>query len=673
MFASKIALGIKAVTMLFVTLSIYFQDLAIVTNEAVRSELMSYILVIPFLLTYLLYRKRKMLRATIPFKTTNPTSKLTFKHEIVGALLCLTAFLLYWHGSYTFQPLEYHMVSLPLFTAGLTLIILNMETLRVLAFPIAFLLFLAPPPLETIYVVGANLSAISSEAAYDILKAVGLPVSLGNQYGSPVIILQKPEGPLSFAIDIACSGIYSLIGFMIFTVFATYIARGPVWKKATLFITGFPLMYGLNIGRIIVIILIGNQSGMEVAVQAFHLLGGLVLIFMGTLIFLAISEKIFKMFTAKPRTTPCNHCNQNPPIIEHFCPACGKLLNPMDIRLSRRDLSKILVFTMGAVLIVNLQVPVFALTKVPAEVTLEELGNEQTVAQILPEIQGYATRFIYRDERFEEIAKQDASLLYAYMPTDETKMPIFIAVEIARTRSSLHRWEVCLITYPLDIGLQPQVQQLSLRDIQILQDPPITARYFAFQRRESNLTQQVLYWYENADFKTSKGLEKEYVKISLVAFAQTPEDIRMIEEQLLAVGQAIANHWQPIKTWSQISLIIAQHGNILITISAAALAITLALQVIEKQKEKRSNFRVYSRLASDEEKLQLRAVYQAAKDGNPTTDGMASCYRRLSGRPIESSLLLQKLNEAEKAGLLRREIVSRDDEPVLVWKSNVSL
>jgi len=92
---STIALSIKAFAVLLVTIAIFYQDLAIVANEALKNELMSYILAIPFLLTYLFYRKRKMLRATISFETTNPTRKPTYTREIVGALICLTAFLLY--------------------------------------------------------------------------------------------------------------------------------------------------------------------------------------------------------------------------------------------------------------------------------------------------------------------------------------------------------------------------------------------------------------------------------------------------------------------------------------------------------------------------------------------------------------------------------------------------
>ena len=672
---SAIALSIKAIVVLGATIAIYLQDLTIMANEAIRSELMSYILAVPFLLAYIFYRKRKMLRATIPFKTTNSTRKPTYIREILGALLCLLAFLLYWHGSYTFHPLEYHMLFLPLFASGLILIIFNTETLKVLAFPIAFLLFLTPPPLEIVYAAGATLSTISSEAAYNVLNAIGLPVSLADQYGTPVIILQKPEAlPLTFAIDIACAGIYSLIGFTIFAVFVTYIARGPSWKKAIVFLTGIPLIYSLNITRIIITVLIGNQYGIEAAMQAFHLLGGWALIFIGTFVLLTISEKIFKiqLFTTKPKITPCNYCNQNSENKQHFCPACGKLLNPPDMRLSKRDLSKIAIFIICAILIINLQVPVFALTEGPAEVTIQTLGSEQSVTQVLPEILGYTTEFIYRDRKFEEIAQQDASLTYGYIPTSKSEQTIWVTIEIANTLSSLHTWEYCLIEAPQKYRNLQLVRQLDLKDIRLLQNPPITARYFAFQYIETNLTQVVLYWYENTLVNTGSNLEQKHVKISLITFTKNPEDIHSIEDQLLPFGKAIANYWQPIKTWSQIALLISQNGINLIAITIALLAIILSYQIIKNRGEKKSNLKLYNKLAPQEEKLILKAAHEASKKEKPTANVIASHYQKLTGKTIDLELLIAKLNEAEKVGLIKRDITSQEDEPILIWKSQIS-
>jgi len=667
---SEISLSIKAAAIILATLVIYYQDLTMVGNEALRSEFMSHILAVPFLLSYILYRKRKMLMGVIPFEATTLKKKIVFTREIIGVILCLLAFLLYWHGSHTFHPLEYHMASLPLFVAGCTLIIFNTSTLKVLAFPIAFLFFLTPPPLEIVYVAGATLSTVSSQAAYEVLKVIGLPVNLATQYETPVIILEKSGGtPLTFAIDIACAGIYSLIGFTIFAVFAAYIARGVTWKKATMFLSGFPSIYALNITRIIIIVLIGYQYGMETAMHAFHLFGGWILIFLGTLLLICLSEKIWKIqiFT---KTALCPKCNQNLEKKEKFCSTCGRLLKITDIKISKRDLCKISALLLSISLIMLLEVPVFALTEGPAEVITQSPGGEQASTQILPEIPNYTLQFIYRDTRFEELAKQDASLIYAYIPTNKLKTKIWVTIEVDDTQSSLHRWEVCLIRTPQVRGYPPRVTQLDLRDVQLSQNPPVIGRYFAFQEIKSNITQVILYWYEKAIFNTGSGSQQEYMKISLIAYSNNPEDISKIEKDLLPFGEAIANYWQPIKTWSQIALTIAQNGITLMTTVALTGVALLAIQFIRNQKGKKYNFKVYNMLAP-EEKLILRAAHQTAQKERPTINAIASSYQKLAQKPTEFSLLLEKLNEAEEAGLVKREVISQDDEPVLIWKNQV--
>jgi len=98
-------LAIKVLAISFSALTLFHQDLAIIFADALESELTSYILAIPFLFGYLVYRKRKMARATVSLEPSKPAKGIIHFHEIVGLLLFLTAFLLYWYGSYTFTPL----------------------------------------------------------------------------------------------------------------------------------------------------------------------------------------------------------------------------------------------------------------------------------------------------------------------------------------------------------------------------------------------------------------------------------------------------------------------------------------------------------------------------------------------------------------------------------------
>jgi len=672
---SRATLTVKAAAILLTPLALYWQDLVVLANEAIQSEFMTHILAIPFLFAYLLYRKRKSLRAVIPFKTTETKSKNPiFSNVFVGALLCLLAILIYWYGSYTFIPLEYHIVSLTVFVVGCVLTMFNTSTLRVLAFPIAFLIFLTPPPLEIVYNVGFLLSTLSSQAAHVILRAIGLPVSLTEQYETPVIVLEKPDSsPLTFAVDIACSGIYSLIGFLIFAVFIAYISKGRTWKKATTFFIGLPLIYVLNILRITMIVLIGNQYGIDLAMQVFHLLGGWVLIFLGTLLLLIVSEKILKIliFTAKTKTKLCPKCVSDRRENQSFCVACGTFLRTSTIRLHKQDLAKIAALFVAVVLLSSIQVPIFALTQEPVEVILQTPAGQQVTTTILPEMPGYTSEFVYRDTQFEQRAKQDASLTYSYTSTsNDTKDTIWVTVEIAKSRSNLHRWETCLITHPVNIGRPPRATQLDLRDVELLENPPIIGRYFAFQYTKTNQTQVILYWYESATFQTNSTSQQEYVKIGLIVLPENADNIQEIEDKLLPFAKAIVNHWQPIKTWSLIALTLSQNGSTLIAITTLTLTTIATAWIIQQQIQKRLNQKVYQKLSEKDRQI-LLAIKESNRNHKGITQEIASTYKTLNGEEIELETLYKRLNDMEELDLTKQHIANENDQPILKWKTNI--
>jgi len=156
-------LGLKIAVIFAAVLLVFRQDLAIVAADALQNESTSYILAIPFLFAYLVYRKRRMLRTVIPLESQGQPKIMRYSGTMAGVLLSSTAILLYWYGSHTFTPLEYHMLTLPVFAAGLTLILFNTHTVRQLAFALAFLVLLTPPPSEILSNVGSTLSVISSE------------------------------------------------------------------------------------------------------------------------------------------------------------------------------------------------------------------------------------------------------------------------------------------------------------------------------------------------------------------------------------------------------------------------------------------------------------------------------------------------------------------------------
>ena len=669
---SKVALAIEMAVLIFAILVIYRYDLAIVANQALHSEQTSHVLAVPFILAYLIYRKKEMIKAAATVETSALNRKATRTEDVAGALLCVTAYMVYWYGSYTFNPIELHMISLPLFTAGLILVIFNSEMLRQLAFPISFLLFLTPPPSKVAYETGTILATISSEVAYAFLRTTGLPVTLSYTYGPPVIMLTPQSKPaIPFTVDLACSGVYSLTGFMLFSVFIAYISVGKLWKRAMIFLVGFPLIYALNIARIVSLVVIGYIQGAEAAMQAFHLLGGLTLTFLGTLILLFFSEKAFRLqiFTRRDLKI-CEWCEANRNAKEELCFECGRLLRNMSARISKKDIMKMLLLIIFVSSTILIQVPVFVLTEGPAETVLEAPSGLENAAKILPEISGYGLRFLLRDKSFENVSGEEASLIYLYEPIDKSKLPVWIGVEIGDSMMP-HRWEICLISWWEGHGYQPRVTLLDQRDVQLVENPPLIARFLAFQWRETGQLQVILYWYEDALFKTNSSYRNKNVKISVVALGGNPQEYLKIEETLLPFGEAVANYWQPIKTWSKFSIGLSQYGTYLIAVSTVSLIIVTAFQTTRNILDRKSNLRIYEKLVP-EEKLIIKAVSQASK-GRPTLKDIAARYEELTGKQIDLNLLVTRLREAQEAGLLRRDLANVGDKPILVWKSLVPM
>ena len=669
---SRMTMGVKAIAILAAALIVYNQDIIMVSGEAIRYEPTSFIILIPFLISYLIYRKRKVLAAAMSFGETSTATRADAKEEIIGGLLFVLAFLLYWNGSYTFYPLQYHLISLPLFLAGCLLIVFNKKTLKTLMFAVALLFFIIPLPVEALLAAGATLSTITSQAVYTTLKSIGLPITLVTEYGAPIIVLQRPDNsPFFVTIDVACSGIYSVMTFSIFALFIAYIVRGRTWKKPVMFLIGFPLIYALNIVRIIVIALIGYQFGSEIGMRVFELFGGWILILAGSFVFLLTVEKMFKtkIFVKDVKTSQCKHHLHDLMKAQFLCLSCGRLLGNRIRRFTKRDWYKIFILLSCSILVLFMQVPIFSLGET-MQVSILYPGGEKTSPDILPDVQGHKVVFAYRDREFERATGRDVALLYVYIPRNTEQITTWVSIEIGDSLSELHGWEYCLYALRLELGLQPRVNQLDLADVQLLQDPPVVGRFFAFQYAGSNLTQAVLYWYEKVLFDMGSTFEERYVKTSLITII-TPEDCMKAKSLLAPLGQEIVNKWQYTKSQSWIAPIVPEYGKTLMMTTVFCLGSVLALQAIQTRRKRRSNLVAFERLTSEREKLVLKAVYESDKTGKSTLDKIAATYEKLTEEQIELDLLFETLSKAEKAGLVKRQLTSQEDEPILIWKSQM--
>lgn len=430
---TRLILGLKTAAFLAAVLVVFGKDLAIVVVDAVQNESATYMLAIPFLFAYLIYRKRKMLRTVMPLESQAQSGVMRHSGTIVGALLTATAILLYWYGSYgSSTSLEYHMLTLPIFAAGLTLILFNTQTLRELAFPLAFLILLTPPS-EVLSSVGPAFSVISSEASYAFVRFVGISATLTSGSGNPVIQVTRSGGEtIGFAVSTASSGIYSLLGFLVFAVFTCYIIRTKPWKKLAFLLIGSLIIYVLSIARIATILLLGYGFGKDLATEVFLMLGGWILIFLGTLLLLAFSEKVLHTRIFPRPSQECPECSKQPKADRSFCFSCGRILRPTPAKFQRTDLVKIVAII--AVLIL-LMWPIASWPQATLFLSQRILYLAATTCALFPVVTilfaiGRRTQRKIDVRFYQKLSMQNRQVIESVSETEKNTMPTLQAIAV---------------------------------------------------------------------------------------------------------------------------------------------------------------------------------------------------------------------------------------------------
>ncbi len=651
---------------------VYRRDLEVLTNEALNTEALTHIILIPFFVGFLIHQKKDLFKASLVLGKLQKQQKTRHIDELVGLSLCLIAFLLYWYGSYTFYPLEYHLLSLPIFVAGIMLILFNLKALKTIMLPVLFLAFLIPLPTEIMYTIGGTLANLNTQASYALLKPLGLPVTLSTSYGAPTIILtSSADQPTSFTIDLPCSGIYTFIAFTMFATFLVLIISAPIIKKILIFILGFSMFEILNVIRITTIISAAYLFGEEIAMLIFHTSVGLLLTFIGMLLTLFASEKFLKIkfFSKTNETPPCPKCKTALKDFESFCLNCGKFFNPLKKKPSPKLWAKLIILLAGCSLIVlSINAPVFAI----AQGTIEVTSNWEDSTNILPPIPNYDLKFLYRDINYERIAKQDASLTYAYSLANFSDQGVYVLVGVAKSISNLHNWEVCLISWQTAQGQHPLVTVLDSKDMQLIESGPIIARYLVFINQQ-NYTQITLYWYERATFKTGITVQQKYVRVSLIILTRNSTNYQQYESLILDFGKAIAFHLEPIKTQSLISLGVPAQQALLI-LSIASIIVAKTTQYTNEWRKRTNNLKIFDHFASPTDKLTLQAITELNKERKTAAArDINLAIKRKVGKTMRIEKLGEKLNRLQEYGFIKTDIASYNNKPILVWKSLVNM
>jgi hypothetical protein len=188
-----------------------------------------------------------------------------------------------------------------------------------------------------------------------------------------------------------------------------------------------------------------------------------------------------------------------------------------------------------------------------------------------------------------------------------------------------------------------------------------------------NYTQVTLYWFEKATFKTGITVQQKYVRISLLILTRNSTNFQQQEDTLLTFGQAIASHWEPIKTQSLISLGIPAQQTLLI-LCTAFIIITKTTQYTNEWRKRTNNLKIFSNIASPTDKLLLQTISELSKkEGKMTTKQINTAIKGKVGKYMKIKRLIERLNSLQEYGFIKTDLVLNRNKPVLVWKSLVNI
>jgi exosortase len=150
--------------------------------------------------------------------------------------------------------------------AGLVLSLLGWPYLRVLRFPLAFLLFMIPLPAILLNTITLPLQLRAAEVATFALHLVHVPVYReGNMIFLPHTTLEVVE---------ACSGMRSLVSLLALAVVFATIAQRQVWKQWVLTFSAVPIALTANALRIWGTGVMAHVYGTQTAEGFYHTFAG---------------------------------------------------------------------------------------------------------------------------------------------------------------------------------------------------------------------------------------------------------------------------------------------------------------------------------------------------------------------------------------------------------------
>jgi exosortase len=175
---------------------------------------------------------------------------------------------------------------------GTLLFLFGWARLRVLAFPLAFLLLMIPIPAIIFNQITFPLQLLASQAGEATLGAVGIPVL---REGNILILAHT-----TLEVAEACSGIRSLVSLLALAIVFGYFADQRPWVRTLIALSSIPVAIVTNGARVAGTGIAAHHFGAAAAEGFFHEFSGWLVFVAAFGLLLAVQFAIARLLPASP-------------------------------------------------------------------------------------------------------------------------------------------------------------------------------------------------------------------------------------------------------------------------------------------------------------------------------------------------------------------------------------
>ena len=276
-----IQVGILAALFAFTFYQASLRRLWLKTNPINGEPNWSHAVCVPIIGIYYLYANRRSLLNCVV-------------RESWSALPVLIAGLvLFGYGIYPGQNDMVKDLGMVLTLFGLTAFLLGWDMMKIVWFPIAFLVCAIPWPGLVYSWVASPLQRLAADMAVIVLKVTGV-AALGD--GTKIIIDGEGGEFRTLNVAEACAGLRSLMTFITIGAAIAFLSSRPLWQKIIITISAVPIAIFCNVMRVCGQGLLDHYWGKQWSQDFAHQFAGMVMLIPAFFLLLLVGWMLDKLF-----------------------------------------------------------------------------------------------------------------------------------------------------------------------------------------------------------------------------------------------------------------------------------------------------------------------------------------------------------------------------------------